>query len=40
MNQNRMSQIMMPQSLCLGAVIAQVLTMRVGPVEVKGLDLV
>ena len=31
-----MSQIMTKQSLCLGAVIAQVQTMAV--VEVKGLD--
>ena len=40
MNQIMMSQIMTTQSLCLGAVIAQVQTMRVCPVEVKGLDLV
>ena len=40
MNQNMMSQIMTTNSLCPGAVIAQVQTMSVGPVEIKGLDLV
>ena len=40
MNQNMMSRIMMTQSLCLGAVIAQVQTIKVGPVEIKGLDLI
>ena len=40
MNQNMMFQIMTTQSLCLGVVIVQVKMIRVGPEEIKGLDLV